>query len=101
MHTVQLDALCGIAFLNSLNDGLCCEFFRRRPARLRLRWLKYGIREDGKLILILTTLVGVLMAVIMNVETEAFFLAILPIDARLSVALLIRRKIMLVLVILT
>jgi len=68
---------------------------------LCFRWLKYGIREDGKLILILATLVRVLMAIVVYVETEAFLLSILPIDARLGVALLIRRKIVLVLVILT
>ena len=41
------------------------------------------------------------MAIVVYVETEAFLLSILPIDARLGVALLIRRKSVLVLVILT
>ena len=57
---------------------------------MRLRWLENRIREDGEFILFfIGSLILVLVAVVVDVEAEALLLRILPIDARLCVALMI------------
>ena len=92
MHAVELDALRGVIFLNPLDDGLSCEFFGRWPARLSFRGLENWIREDGEVILIFNPFVLVLVAVVVDVETEALLFGIFPIDARLCVAFMIGWK---------
>ena len=90
MHAVQLYTLCcSVIFLNSFYYGLSCEFFCSGSTRLSLRWLENWVGKDGKVILIFDPLVLVLVTVVMDVEAEAFFLCIFPIDARLSVAFVI------------
>ena len=60
--------------------------------RLEIRFLEYG-----KLSLVFATLVISLVAIVVNIQTQAFLLSILPIDAGLCVALMINRVCMLVL----
>ena len=57
---------------------------------MRLWWLENRIREDGELIFVfIGALIWVLVGVVVDVEAEALLLRILPIDARLCIALMV------------
>ena len=57
---------------------------------MRLWRLENRIREDGELIFVfIGALVLVLVRVVVDVEAEALLLRILPIDARLCIALMV------------
>ena len=79
-----------VVFLNSLHNRLRCKFFGRRSSGLCLWRLENRIREDGELIFVfIGSIVLVLVRVVVNVEAEALLLRILPIDARLCIALMV------------
>ena len=76
--------------MNSLHNRLRSKFLGRGSPRLRLWRLENRIREDGELIFVfIGALVLVLVRVVVNVEAEALLLRILPIDARLCIALMV------------